>query len=180
MKILLAFAALAGVAVAGPGFAQQHRAPAIEPFGATFPTEGALERPDPALHYRVVFPVTKASADPAKPNASLERVARFLNLLAADGAHVKPGEIVAILYGPATQIVTNDTVYAAQTKAPNNPNIALIAKLKAAGVVVAVCGQALRAHKYEGKDVAPGVRVDVSAMTTMANLQLRGWALLPE
>ena len=180
MKIWFAVAALVTIAAASPSFAQQHRAPAVESFGASFPTEGAMERPDPALHYRVVFPVTKASADPAKPNASLERVARFLNLLAADGAHVKPGEIVAILYGPATQIVTNDTVYAAQTKAPNNPNIALIAKLKAAGVVVAVCGQALRAHKYEGKDVAPGVRVDVSAMTTMANLQLRGWALLPE
>ncbi|WP_288046463.1 DsrE family protein [Sphingomonas sp.] len=52
--------------------------------------------------------------------------------------------------------------------------------MKAAGVVVAVCGQALQAHKYAVKDVAPGVRVDVSAMTTMANLQLRGWALLPE
>ena len=180
MKIWFAVAALVTIAAASPSFAQQHRAPAVESFGASFPTEGALERPDPALRYRVVFPVTKASADPAKPNASLERVARFLNLLAADGVHVKPGDIVAILYGPATQIITNDAVYAAQTKVPNNPNIALITKLRAAGVVVAVCGQALRAHKYEGKDVAPGVRVDVSAMTTMANLQLRGWALLPE
>jgi intracellular sulfur oxidation DsrE/DsrF family protein len=180
MKMLFVAAALATTAAAGPSFAQQHRAPAIAPFGAAFATEGAMERPDPALHYRVVFPVTKASADPAKPNASLERVARFLNLLAADGVRVKPGEIVAILYGPATPVITNDAVYAAQTKAPNNPNIALIAKLKAAGVVVAVCGQALQAHKYAVKDVAPGVRVDVSAMTTMANLQLRGWALLPE
>lgn len=179
MKILFAVAALVAFATGGPGFAQQHRAPAIETFGAAFATEGAMERPDPTLRYRVVFTVTKASADPAKPNASLERVARFLNLLAADGVHVKPGDIVAILYGPATQIITNDAVYTTQTKAPNNPNIALIAQLKAAGVV-AVCGQALHAHKFEVKDVASGVRVDVSAMTTMANLQLRGWALLPE
>ncbi|MFA5964803.1 MAG: DsrE family protein [Sphingomonas sp.] len=180
MKLFVTAAILATAFTTAPALAEQRGTPAIENYGATAPTDGAAERPDPTLRYRVLFNVTRASADASKPSPSLEKIARFLNLLAADGVHPQPGDVVAIVYGPATPVIATDTVYAARTRAPGNPNLPLIAKLQAAGVTVAVCSQALHGNGIATGNVAPGVRVDVSAITTQATLQLRGWALIPD
>src|SRR3546814_14684544 len=59
---------------------------------------------------------------------------------------------------------------------PDNPNLALIAALQEAGVTVAICSQAMNRAELSADDLAPGVRVDAAAITTLTNLQLRGWA----
>src|SRR3546814_20356266 len=84
------------------------------------------EMPDPALRYRVVFSITEA-APAGEVNHSLEKVARYLNLLAAGGVVPNVGDIVAVVHGPATPIVANK---------PANPNLTLIAALQEAGVTV--------------------------------------------
>lgn len=58
--------------------------PVIPGFGAIVVVPGAAERPDPKLCYRVLFNVTKAASSPDQVNPSLEKVARFVNLLGAD------------------------------------------------------------------------------------------------
>jgi intracellular sulfur oxidation DsrE/DsrF family protein len=100
--------------------------------------------------------------------------------LAANSVSIKPGDVVAIVHGPATAIVTKANTYSRKTGATGNPNLDLIAKLRSAGVVVAVCDQALHGNGFASSEVAQGVRVDVSAMTTITTLQLRGWALMPD
>lgn len=158
----------------------QTSAPRIAGYGAIAPLSGSETRAEPGLRYRLVFNVTKAAATPDKVNPSLDKVARLLNLLGRDSIRPAPGDIVVIVHGAATPIVTNATVYSAKTKAKLNPNLELIAKLREAGVTVAVCSQALHANRIPTKQLAPGVRVDLSAMTTLAALQLRGWALIPD
>jgi intracellular sulfur oxidation DsrE/DsrF family protein len=165
-----------------PAFAQTSSRPVAD-YGAMVNPAGAAERPDPELRYRVVFNVTKASDEPGDVNPSLERVARFLNLLGRDGVRIQSGDVVAVVHGPATASVLRDAAYAKRAKdasVTTNPNLSLIAALKQAGVVVSVCSQALHGQKIESGDVAPSVRLDVAALTTMANLQLRGYALIPE
>src|SRR3546814_6074440 len=72
--------------------------------------------------------------------------------------------VLAIVSGPATSIVTlGDAV--------NRP---LIEQLVARGATIAVCGQALHQQGIDRAAVAPEVRIDVSALATMANLQLKG------
>jgi intracellular sulfur oxidation DsrE/DsrF family protein len=154
--------------------------PAIPGFGATHTAPGAAERPDPALRYRVVFSVSKAAARPDLVNPSLEKVARYLNLLAEDGVRPKAGDVVAVLHGPATFAALSNTAYAAKTTDGMNPNLKLIEQLRAAGVIVSVCSQALHGQRIPPNDVQSGVRVDVSALTTITNLQLRGFALVPD
>lgn len=177
MKRLIAAACCA--LLAAPAVAQPLDGPAVPSYGRTYLTEGAAQRPDPELDYRVVFDVTKAASDPTKPNRSLEAVARFLNLLAADGVRPAAGHIVAIVHGPATPSIADNDVYARKTGHPTNPNLPLIERLRAAGVVIAVCSQAMHSNDIAANELAPGVRIDVSALTTLANLQLRGWALIP-
>lgn len=167
---------------AAPALAQTSIRP-VSDYGATVNPARTAERPDPELRYRVVFSVTEAAAEPGKVNPSLEKVARFLNLLGQDGVRIQPGDVVAVVHGPATASVVKDGPYAMRAKdasVTGNPNLPLIAALKKAGVVVSVCSQALHGQKFEADDVAPDVRLDVAALTTMVNLQLRGYALVPE
>ena len=57
----------------------------------------------------------------------------------------------------------------------DNPNIAIIHALKQAGVDIRVCGQGLIGRKIESKQVNPDVQIDLWAMTTLVNLQLKGF-----
>lgn len=180
MRLRTLFALSIGIAVMPITVSAQTSAPRIAGYGAIAPLTGDEMRAEPGLRYRLVFNVTKAAAAPDKVNPSLDKVARLLNLLDRDGIRPAPGDIVVIVHGAATPIVTNSTVYAAKTKAASNPNLELIEKLRGAGVAVAVCSQALHANRIPVKDLAPGIRVDLSAMTTLAALQLRGWALIPD
>lgn len=163
-----------------PAAAQMRDGPAITGYGKTFPTDHAMQRPDSALRYRVLFSITKAASSPDKVDPSLEKVARFVNLLAIDGVKPLPGDVVAIVHGAATPVVLDDAAYARRAGAKTNPNLDLIAKLQAAGVTIAVCDQALGGQGATKGDLASGVRIDVSALTTLATLQLRGWALIPD
>ena len=57
----------------------------------------------------------------------------------------------------------------------NHPNIAIIHALKQAGVDIRVCGQGLIARKIDARQVNPDVQIDLWAMTTLVNLQLKGY-----
>ena len=152
-------------------------------YGIPFDTKGAAERPDPAVRYRVVFNATRAAAKSGIVLPALERAARLLNLFAQEGVRMQPGDVVIVVSGPATPGVLTDAAYARRAGDPQvhaNPNLPLIDALRNAGAVVSVCSQALQGQKINAAEVAPAVRRDVSAMTTLAALQLRGYALIPE
>ena len=148
-------------------------------YGTVRPMKEAQEPPSPKLRYQVVFDITKAAEKPAKVNPALDRVARFVNLLARDGIRPKHGDLVVIIHGPATPSTLNADEYRKRNGAPN-PNADLIRQLTAAGVSVRVCSQALAGHRITAADVAEGVQIDVAGVTTLANLQLRGYALIPD
>jgi intracellular sulfur oxidation DsrE/DsrF family protein len=154
--------------------------PAVPDYGATHTAADAAERPDPRLRYRVVFSISKAAAKPNQVNPSIDKVARYLNLLAEDGVRPRAGDVVAVLHGPATIAAMADAAYAARTESAANPNVRLIRALRAAGVTVSVCSQALHGQGISADELQDGIRVDVSAMTTITNLQLRGFALVPD
>lgn len=172
--LLLTFPVAAGAQDRGS------RTPAIEGFGTIHPAPGAAEPVSRSLRYRAVFNITAAPPAPGQVNPALERVARFLNLLAEQGVRPRPGDIVAVVHGPATTLVATDSAYAARTSTARNPNLPLIRRLREAGVVVAVCSQALHRHALTREQVSEDVRIDLSAVTTLTNLQLRGYALIPD
>jgi len=139
-----------------------------EDYGRISPVEGGAEPIDPSLRYRVVFAVTKPVGDSGAPHHDLVRVARVLTLLAEAGVSIEADDVLAIVSGPATATATlGDAV--------NRP---LIEQLVARGATIAVCGQALHHQGIDRGDVLPAVRIDVSALSTLANAQLRGWALI--
>lgn len=154
--------------------------PAVDDFGGIQNWPNADERPDSNVRYRVLFDITKHASAPDQVNPTLEKVARFLNLLAADDVKPNRGDVVAIVHGSATPLVLNNEAYRKRHDGVTNPNLQLIAQLREAGAAVHVCSQALTKHEISAEEVAEDVQIDVAALTTLANLQLRGYALIPE
>ena len=161
------------IGLSGPAIAQSTLA--VPQFGKIVDVPGSQERPDPKIDYRVVFGVTKAAPKPDQANPSLERVARFVNLLTHYGVGRDHIHVVAIISGAATAIVREPAGGASQSI-----DAALISELNSAGVRVAVCSQAASAHGIAATDLMPGVRLDVSAITTIATLQAEGYGYLPD
>jgi intracellular sulfur oxidation DsrE/DsrF family protein len=180
--VVSASALLALALGAGASHAQSPSpsAVAVPGFGDTHTTPGAAERPNKSLRYKVIFDITQSSDDSAKANASLDKVARFMNLLSADGVQPKRGDVAAVIHGKATPIVMSEPAYKARHGGAENPNLELIEQLKQAGVSVRVCSQALASASIAADAVDKRVQVDVAALTTLANLQLRGYALLAD
>lgn len=159
--------------------AETHAMPSLIPdYGKSAPVENAGERPDPALDYKVAMSVTRAGEDGAPPPA-LDKAARLANLLARSGVPAGHRHIVVVLQGPATAAVLNEAGLKARGQRENS-SARLIDELTKAGVSVRVCGQALAGAKIARAEVLPQVQVDLSALTTLSTLQLRGYALLPD
>jgi len=135
---------------------------------------GAHELPNPDVDYKVVFSVA-AVAKPDEIHPMLKTIALYLNTLAHNGVPANHRHLAAVFHqGGGDAVLTND-VFKARHNGISNPNIALLHELKQAGVELHVCGQELLGKKLDPKDVLPDVQADLWAMTTMVNLQLRGY-----
>ena len=150
-KTLIAAALAAGVVFgySGRAWTQTDQKLPVAGYAPAKDIPGARELPNPDVDYKVVFSVA-AVAKPEEIHPTLKTIALYLNTLAND-------------------------VYKARHNGTMNPNIALLHELKQAGVELRVCAQGLLGKKLDPKDVLPDLQVDLWAMTTMVNLQLRGY-----
>nr|WP_295106028.1 DsrE family protein [uncultured Caulobacter sp.] len=147
-------------------------------YGAVAQLPDAKERPEPSRTYKVVFDVSKGEPGSTKPSQGLDRVARYVNMLAEGGVSRQRRQIVVVLHGPATEAVMTDEAFARRHPGAKNPNAQLIAELETAGVDVRVCGQAMAAMKIAPGDVLPGVQIDLAALMTVTHKQFEGYALV--
>jgi intracellular sulfur oxidation DsrE/DsrF family protein len=165
---------LAGIA--GNALAQQLPVPSA---GLPGSVNDAQEIPDPGLVYKVVFDISSAGpTDKVHPN--LVRAARYLNTLAEYGVPPIRRQLTVVVHGSATPCVLKDTAAAARNHVHSNPDSVLIAALQQAGVTVHVDGQSLLEQRIAVRDVLPGVQVDLSAVSALTNLQLRGYVVIGE
>lgn len=137
----------------------------------------AHEVPDPQMTYKVLFDVAKAAPKPDQVNPGLMTVSYYLNTLASYGVPADHRKIVVVFHG--APIFLDNAAYRKFNDGHDNPNIALIRSMKKAGVDFRVCGQELLARKMDPKSVLPEVQVDLWAMTSITNLQLRGYIRIP-
>jgi intracellular sulfur oxidation DsrE/DsrF family protein len=136
---------------------------------------GAKELPDPNMTYKVVFDIGKAAPKVDEVNPGLATVARYLNTLAKTGVSADHRKIAVVFHQGGTEIVQNNDAFKARNNGHDNPNIALIQNLKNAGVDFRVCGQAVLGSKIDPKTIQPEIELDLWALTTIVNLELRGY-----
>jgi len=175
-RVLIVAALAAGVmfGYSGRAWTQTDSKLPLAGYNAAKDIPGARELPDPNVDYKVVFSVAaNAKADEIHP--TLKTIALYLNTLAHNGVPANHRHIAAVFHqGGGDAVLAND-VYKSRHDGANNPNIAMLHELKQAGVELRVCGQGLLGKKLEPSQVLPDVQVDLWAMTTMVNLQLRGY-----
>ena len=175
-KTMIVAALAAGVmfGYSGRAWTQTDQKLPMAGYAAAKDFPGARELPNPDVDYKVVFSVA-AVAKPEEIHPMLKTIALYLNTLAHNGVPAGHRHIAAVFHqGGGDAVLAND-VYKARHNGTINPNIALLHELKQAGVELRVCGQGLLGKKFEPKDVLFDVQVDLWAMTTMVNLQLRGY-----
>jgi intracellular sulfur oxidation DsrE/DsrF family protein len=136
---------------------------------------GAKELPDPNVTYKVVFDIAKAAPKIDDVNPALNMVVRYVNTLAKNGVPADHRMIAVVFHQGGTDIVVNNDAFKARNQGHDNPNIALIQSMKKAGVDFRVCGQAVLGRKIDPKTIMPEIELDLWALTTIVDLQLRGY-----
>ncbi len=152
-------------------------APVITGFGYINPLPAAKLQPDPDQDYKVVFDVAKGDLGTGEINAGLWHVARAVNLFATDGKPAENLEIAVVIHGSATSAVLDDNTYEARYL-KKNPNAELIQKLKAAGVQLYVCGQAIVDSGYYYQNVRDDVEITLGAIAAEVKLVTEGYVLV--
>jgi intracellular sulfur oxidation DsrE/DsrF family protein len=136
---------------------------------------GAKEIPDKQTEYKVLFDVARAAATPSDVNPMLQAAARYLNTLAHVGVPPEHRKLAVIFHQGGTNAILRNDEYRKRNDGKDNPNIAIIQALKKAGVEFHVCGQAVLAAKIDQHDIQPEIDVDLWALTTIINMELRGY-----
>jgi intracellular sulfur oxidation DsrE/DsrF family protein len=173
---VLALGLFSTAALASDSFWQT---PTIHDAGKIHPMPHAAYQPDPHATYKAVFSLSHFGAKPTEVSPSLEHVARAVNLYVNAGVPLAQLKFVAIAAGPATPIVLNDAQYR-KLYGVANPNLAVIAQLRKAGVDVAVCAQAMAEHHFDYGWQNADVTLALSGLTTVIDLQQQGYALSPQ
>jgi intracellular sulfur oxidation DsrE/DsrF family protein len=173
MRSAVVFAALIGLA--GSTFAQSAQTLPVPEGQVAKDIPGAKELPDPSMMYKVVFDIGKAAPKIDDVNPMLTAIARFVNTLAKNGVPADHRQIAVVFHQQGTEIILNNETFKARNGGHGNPNVALIQSLKKAGVDFRVCGQAVLANKIDPKTIQPEIELDLWALTTLVNLELRGY-----
>ncbi len=182
--VILVLTALALTLPAAPGKAENDgpsfwQTPTIPGYGKMHYERGFKYQPDPKETYKIVFEVTKSSADPAAINSGLDHVARAVNLYVAAGVPLGHLKFVAILEGESSPVSLSNEAYRSRFGV-DNPNLPLIRLLRGKGIDIAVCAQAAALHDIDYSQISHDVTVALSALTTVSTLEHQGYGLVPQ
>jgi len=168
------------LSVAAPSFVRAAAADdqlAVPGYPVAAEVPGAHELPDPKMDYKIVWGIGQGAKDhTAEINPALPTLARYVNTLAKWGVPKSKRHIIVMFHQRSDDfdiVMTNEAFKAKYGK--DNPNDPLISALKKAGVEFRACGQAVVGRKIDVKDVNPDIQVDLWAMTSFFNLQMKGY-----
>ena len=175
-RVLAAVLGLAAGSVAGAG--EPVTGPVIEGHGPVYPVPDAALGPPALGIMRVVFDVVDAPADPAVANARIVSAARFMNMHARAGLPTERMAVALVLHGDAGRAALKDEAYWDRFDTVN-PDREVLARLKAAGASIYLCGQTAGFREFASGDILPSVDLALSAMTALVRLQDDGYRLVP-
>jgi intracellular sulfur oxidation DsrE/DsrF family protein len=87
--------------------------------------------------------------------------------------------MVVLFYGHGVDLALSDAAYRKKFGHPN-PNAGLIRQLRQANVKMVVCGQALGHQNFVARNVRPGMKLALSALTAREELQAAGYGEVPK
>ena len=151
--------------------------PVVEKFGGVYDVPEATLRPPKDRDLKLRFDVNTGVEDGAL-NMGFDTVARFLNMHARAGVPREHLKLALVVHGPAGRDLLSNAEYK-KRYGKDNPNVALVDALKAAGVRIYLCGQTSVSRNLPRAVVNPSAEIAYSAMTAHLILQGEGYALNP-
>ncbi|MFX0556602.1 DsrE family protein [Maribacter sp. CXY002] len=158
-------------------FSQDWETPVINGYGKIKNFEDVAVKPSSDLKYNLVFDI-KDDREMDGVNIGLWKIARVINMLGSSNIPSAEVHIIAAIHGGATFSSLSDTKYQ-EKYGKANPNAELLELLNNYGVKLYVCSQATAARGITAEDLNPNTQLALSAMTVLANYQLKGYALMP-
>jgi len=154
--------------------------PSIDNYGAIFKVEHPDFNTDTSQPFYAVFDVTKTFEDTAIPNKIIESAARFIKLHREAGVPENSIKVTLVIHGAAIFDLLNHTEYEHQRKSnqAHNPNYDLLTALSQEGVQIILCGQTAGYRKITKTQIHPEVKIALSAMTALVQLQNEGYRLI--
>lgn len=155
--------------------------PIIRESGAgVIPVKNIDAYPDPNTRYKLLIELTsgiKNKTDSETINSinwGIIEVGRKINLHLIAGVKKQDLDVVMLIHGPVLYSFYNNETYRKKYNV-DNPNIAIIKQLQAAGVTVVACGQAMFGFNVKKEEMVPGVQVALSAQTELSTYQLKNY-----
>lgn len=168
---------LAGFFLISFGSQAQKKYPFIKSGGSMFEVPEAEPIADKKMKYKVLYEISKGADKPDTVNATLDKLARLVNLHLSAGIPKENLDVVAIVHFLGTPLILSDEAYK-KKYGVNNPNTPLINELTANGVKIYICGQSLYMRKMEKEPRNPNIKVTLSAMLLMTTLQSKGYVMV--
>jgi intracellular sulfur oxidation DsrE/DsrF family protein len=178
--LALVFAVVVPLAIAPARAADSESAPipsitSGDPYVAV---PGATKLASKKRVYRVVFDARHGADKPDELVPAINMASSEINTLAAHGVPRKNVKFVIVFHtAPANDGLLDNAHYRAKFGI-DNPNLNVLAELKAAGVGLYVCGQELLADKVPMNAVSHDVTVVEDGLVTSIEFQNDGYAHL--
>jgi intracellular sulfur oxidation DsrE/DsrF family protein len=151
--------------------------PVITGYGTIADAPMADLKPNPSLTYNIVVDLATSDEDKTAVSFSVNQLARLINLHVMGGVPKENLNVVVAVHGGAIWTIMNDQLYREKFGVAN-PHTPLYKELLDNRVRVVVCSQSMFKRKIAKDQLIPGLEVATSALTTLTQFQLMGYALL--
>jgi intracellular sulfur oxidation DsrE/DsrF family protein len=155
----------------------QTTGPVITGYGPVWKIPNPSYPTDTAATFRAVFDVMNSPEDKTRVNPWIETAARFLNMHAASGVHPDRLKVALVVHNQASTDLLDNAGYRKRFGS-DNPNQGLLQALMESGAEVIFCGQSSIARDVPIEDTIEGVKLSLSAMTALIQLQDQGYHLI--
>ncbi len=152
--------------------------PVFNDYGAVYDIKDLTVPLKKNYRYKVLFDISKSPESADDINGVIDSVARYINMHVRHGVKIDDIDVAVILHGGATKNGLSHTAYE-ERYLVKNPTLDLIEQLSAKGVKFYQCGQSAYYQKVKTKHLAPEVKMALSAMTMLTELQAEGYQLIP-
>lgn len=171
---VLAFSACAIAA----GGAEETSNPAISGYGGIHAVneKKTSYKLSPHAVSKLIFQVYRTAHEPSEVNPDLEKVARAINLMVADGVPIDHINAVVLIGGSAADVALDSAAYR-KNFGVDNPNLDLLKKLNAVGVAIVVSDQALATRNLNASALVNVASTALSSFTTITSLEQAGYSL---
>jgi intracellular sulfur oxidation DsrE/DsrF family protein len=151
----------------------------VKDFGKVYNVPFAEDRPDSTMTYKIVFEASHPIDSFSQIYPPLEYVARMYNLHVYGGVPQKNLDVVLVIAGFGIPTAMNNESYK-KKYGVDNPNLKVLEELKAAGVKIVGCSQAMMKNSIDPSELNPIIKPIFSRFTTVSTYQLKGYAYFKE